>query len=145
MYFGEWNKKHGGIGTRLYSIWKQMRIRCRCKTNPTYKFYGGRGISICPEWDDFANFRDWAIKAGYNDDLSIERKDVNGNYEPLNCCWIPRKLQARNTRKSKHYTHNGMCMCHNEWARFLGINPATLTERIQRHGVQEALSMKKHA
>ena len=88
MYFGEWNKKHGGTGTRLYSIWKQMRIRCRCKTNPTYKFYGGRGISICPEWDDFANFRDWAIKAGYNDDLSIERKDVNGNYEPLNCCWI---------------------------------------------------------
>lgn len=143
MYRGECNIKHGGTGTRLYSIWKQMRIRCRCKTNPTYHFYGERGIGICKEWDDFAVFKQWAQESGYKDNLSIERKDNNADYSPDNCCWIPRPLQAKNTRNNKFYTYQGETMCHNDWARRIGINPSTLTQRIQRHGVIEALSMPK--
>lgn len=143
MYRGECNIKHNGCKTRLYKIWKQMRIRCYCKTNPTYRLYGERGITICKEWDDFAVFRDWALGAGYNDTLSIERIDVNGNYCPENCTWIERRLQAKNTRQSKIYEYNGLKMCHNDWARYLGIDPSTLTERIRRHGLSYALSMRK--
>lgn len=64
MYRGECNITHGGSKTRLYRIWKQMRIRCFCVTNPTYKHYGARGITICAEWGDFAVFRDWARRLG---------------------------------------------------------------------------------
>ena len=137
------NTKHGGAGTRLYRIWKQMRIRCRCETNPTYKFYGARGIGICDEWDDFANFRKWALQAGYNETLSIERINNNGDYTPTNCRWIHRPLQAKNTRKSKHYSYGDATMGHNDWAKKIGINPSTLTARIRRHGVAKALAMPK--
>lgn len=140
MRRGECNIKHGGSGTRLYNIWKQMRIRCNCCTNPTYKFYGARGIKICPEWDDFATFRDWANQNGYTDKLSIERIDCNGDYCPENCKWIPRSEQAKNTRNNKYYEHNGMKMCHSDWARELHISPSSLTERIKRHGISYALS-----
>lgn len=143
MYRGECNIKHGGYKTRLYRIWKQMRIRCRCKTNPTYRFYGARGITICPEWDDFAVFRDWALSHGYDDTLSIDRIDNDGNYEPGNCRWITREEQSRNTRNCKFYEHNGIKLTHNEWARRLGIDPSTLTERIQRHGTEYALSAQR--
>lgn len=143
MYRGECNRTHGGSKTRLYSIWKQMRIRCNCKTNPTFQFYGARGISICKEWDDFAAFREWAHQNGYSDMLSIERIDNNGNYTPENCRWIPRSKQAKNTRNTKVYEHNGVVLCHNDWARCLGIHPSSLTERIQRHGLASALSAPK--
>ena len=140
MYRGECNITHGGSKTRLYRIWKQMRFRCFCVTNPTYKHYGARGITICDEWSDFAVFREWALSNGYTDELSIERKDVDGNYCPENCSWIPRNEQARNTRNCKHYSYGGVTLTHNAWARRLGIDPSTLTERIRRHGIDTALS-----
>lgn len=143
MYRGECNITHNGSKTRLYRIWKQMRIRCNCKSNPNYKFYGGRGITICEEWDDFSKFREWALKNGYAENLTIERVDVDGNYCPDNCTWILRNEQAKNTRNCKYYEHDGLKMCHNDWARHLGINPSTLTERIHRHGISIALSMEK--
>lgn len=143
MYRGECNKTHGDSKTRLYRIWKQMRIRCRCVTNPNYKHYGARGISVCPEWDDFAVFREWALSHGYAEELTIDRIDNNGNYEPDNCRWITQAEQARNTRNCKRYTHDGITLTHNAWARKLGIDPASLTERIQRHGIEAALSAPK--
>lgn len=143
MYRGECNIKHGGYKTRLYRIWKQMRIRCYCTTNPTYKYYGARGITICDAWDDFAVFRDWALTHGYTDELSIDRIDNDGPYCPENCRWIPRAEQSRNTRNCKRYEFGGVTMTHNEWARQLGINPSTLTERIKRHGLEYALSAPK--
>ena len=143
MYRGECNKTHGGSGTRLHGIWKQMRIRCNCVTNPTYRYYGARGIKICKEWDDFAVFREWALSHGYTDELSIERIDNDVGYCPENCCWITPREQSKNTRNCKRYTHDGKTMLHNEWARYLGIDPATLTGRIRRHGIEKALSMPK--
>ncbi len=138
-----WNTTHGGSGTRLYNIWKQMRIRCYCTTNPTYRLYGAQGIGICDAWQDFAVFREWALSHGYTDSLSIERKDIKQGYCPENCSWIPRKLQANNRRTTKMYEFGGMKMTQANWARYLGISPATLIERIQKYGIEQALSKKK--
>lgn len=79
---------HGGKGTRLYRIWKNMRSRCNNPTNPRYYAYGEKGIKICGDWDRFEVFREWAEKNGYNDNLTIDRRDVEKGYCPENCQWI---------------------------------------------------------
>jgi hypothetical protein len=98
-------QKHGGSGTRLYSIWSGMKSRCTCSSQVAYEYYGGRGITVCREWmDSFESFRDWALKHGYNDSLEIDRADANGNYEPSNCRWATRFQQMQNTRKRRNAT-----------------------------------------
>ena len=78
-----------------------MKERCLNKKNPAFKNYGGRGISVCAEWiSDFMNFYTWAINNGYNDNLSIDRINNNGNYEPNNCRWADKKEQGRNKRNN---------------------------------------------
>lgn len=89
---------HYSTNTRLFNIWSKMRARCECATNPGYKNYGGRGIRVCKAWQKFENFRAWAESHGYAETLSIERKDVNGNYTPRNCMWIPILEQSANRR-----------------------------------------------
>lgn len=143
MYRGECNITHGGSKTRLYRIWKQMRIRCFCVTNPTYRFYGARGITICDEWSDFAVFREWALSHGYTDDMSIDRIDGDDNYCPENCRWISKNENCKFKRSTKFYTHDGITLSHNDWARKIGITPSTLTARIQRHGLDASLSAGK--
>ena len=86
---------------RLYQTWKNMRQRCNNPNRSDYKRYGGRGITICDEWNDYNTFRDWALSNGYADNLSIDRIDVNGNYEPSNCRWVDAKIQANNRRPRK--------------------------------------------
>ena len=95
------NIKHNGCGTRLYAIWKNMNTRCKNTNNPRFKDYGGRGIKICSEWKEFINFRIWAMSNEYSKNLTIDRVNVNGNYEPLNCRWATYKEQNNNKRNSR--------------------------------------------
>ena len=99
-------RKHGlAKKERLYNIWVCMKQRCRDENASNYRYYGGRGISVCDEWrSDYTKFREWALSHGYKDDLTIDRIDVNENYCPENCRWITIAEQQRNTTRTKRYS-----------------------------------------
>lgn len=83
---------------KLHWVWAAMLQRCNNENNKSYKNYGGRGITVCKEWYDFKNFWDWSLRNNYTQGLTIERIDVDGNYEPLNCTWIVKSEQSKNRR-----------------------------------------------
>lgn len=87
---------HGYEGTRLYKTWRNIKTRCLNPKATRYKYYGGKGVEICKAWLDFVPFKDWALANGYEDHLSIDRIDNDGNYCPENCCWIS---MSENIRK----------------------------------------------
>ena len=128
---GNANRTHGEENTRLYRTWLGMRNRCLNGNEPAYKNYGGRGISIYLDWGSFENFRDWARASGYEDHLTIERVDVNGNYEPANCTWIPRSEQTKNRRDSVFIEWNGKRQIMADWAREMGMSDKILWYRIK--------------
>lgn len=103
-----WLKTHNLSKTRLFGIWSNMKDRCYNLNCKAYKDYGGRGIKICDEWkDSFISFHDWAIENGYKETLTIDRINVNGNYEPNNCRWTTVLVQNRNRRSTKYITFRG--------------------------------------
>lgn len=97
--------KHGRSKSRLYEVWRGMKKRCYCKTSSGYEYYGGRGITVCEEWkNSFSSFEKWAFANGYDEnakqgDCTLDRINVNGNYEPSNCRWVDMKYQVNNRRK----------------------------------------------
>lgn len=143
----ELNKKnkttHGGKYDRLYTIWSGMKHRCYCKTSKDYPNWGGRGIKVCDEWlETYANFRDWANKNGYNKGLSLDRIDVNGDYEPSNCRFADNKTQANNRRTTVLYDYNGKMMSLSQIAEETGILYITLYRRVNVYGwsLEDAIS-----
>lgn len=138
---------HGSRRSRLYKIFHNMKNRCYNKENPNYHHYGGRGITICEEWmQDFSSFKEWALKSGYNDKLTIDRVDVNGPYSPDNCRWVTMKVQQNNKRNGNTITFHGETHTISEWADITGIPYYTLHSRISKLNwpVERALTEKVH-
>lgn len=144
-YVSDKNYVHGKSHTRLNSIWRGMKKRCFNQNDSRFNLYGGRGITVCKEWkDDFQAFYDWAMNNGYTDNLSIDRIDVNGNYEPSNCRWADSKTQSNNKSTSFLLTMNGETHTVSEWAEIVGIDRKTISDRITRFGwsAEKALTVK---
>lgn len=139
-------KKHGKSYEPLYRKWLGIKTRCYNKSDKEhYKDYGGRGITLCNEWkNNFMAFYDWSIANGYDDNLTIDRIDVNGNYEPTNCRWVDRKQQARNRRNNRNFTYKNKTHCISEWCEILGLNYNTVCTRLNKlsWSVEKALELE---
>ena len=137
---------------RLNVIFKNMKQRCYNPNNPEYKNYGGRGITICSEWLNKENaysnhnvskgylaFKEWAFSHGYADNLTIERRDINGNYCPENCTWIPRSEQYFNRTDTRYITYLGKTQSLGKWCKELGMSYQVVRGKL-RYGasVEEA-------
>lgn len=124
---------HGMSNARIYGIWSDMRSRCNLSTNYNYFRYGGRGISVCRDWEGdlgFEHFNEWAINNGYTEDLTIDRIDNDGPYSPGNCRWTDMETQCNNRRNSRYLEYNGRTMTLAQWAKELGLNYARVYSRI---------------
>lgn len=129
---GKNNKTHGLSKYKLYDVHRQMMRRCYDQSCKDYKNYGARFISVCHDWHFIGSFVEWALSSGYQDGLTIERIDVNGNYCPENCKWIKNEYQALNTRKITKLTAFCKTMSIREWSIETGINLRTIKGRIAR-------------
>ena len=116
---------------RLHRIYHHMKRRCTNEDCPRYKDYGGRGITVCDEWlEDYDNFIEWALNNGYEDNLTIDRIDNDGNYEPSNCRWITREAQSRNKRTNVMVAYKGETKCLKEWCDILDLPYDATNNRI---------------
>jgi hypothetical protein len=122
-------ERHGATGTHLYQAWENMRMRCQNKRLPNY---GGRGITFDPAWKSFLAFKAWADANGYQESLTLDRLDVNGNYSPSNCRWADVRQQARNKRNTLWIEYQGKRLCLTDWAELTGIHKNTLKARFRK-------------
>jgi hypothetical protein len=129
-----------------YKTWCSMKRRCYNPDTYDFKNWGARGIRVCPEWiDDYGQFlKDMGPRPG--PDYSIDRIDVNGNYEPKNCRWATKSQQANNKRTSRILSAFGRQMTLSEWAKEIGVSQGTISARLDRSGmtVEQALTFKRH-
>ena len=137
--------KHQKINTKLYRTWQNMKRRCDTPSSNSYKNYGGRGIKVCDKWkNDFMSFYNWAMENGYRDDLTIDRIDVNGNYEPNNCRWVTQIEQANNKRNNKVIEYNGKRLTLSQWSKETGIKQETINWRLNHNFPIEKVFSKEN-
>ena len=143
---GKQNITHGKSKTRLFKVWTSLKTRCNNPNSPSYKNYGGRGITICDEWkSDFMNFWEWSYANGYDDkagfmECTLDRIDCDGNYEPSNCRWVDLTTQNNNKRCNHRLTLNGVTHTMGEWAKIRGMTVFALSRRIRSGwSVEDAL------
>lgn len=116
---------------RIYRIWQRMISRCANPQNSRYYTYGARGIAVCEEWaNDYIEFHKWAIANGYKENLSIDRINIDGNYEPSNCRWATPKQQGRNTTRTVYLTYNGEKRPLTEWCEIFNLKRSTVYARL---------------
>jgi len=126
---GKIARVHGMEGTPTYNSWISMISRCTKPSNPSYRWYGARGISVCGSWRTFANFlADMGVKP---EGTSLDRIDSNRNYEPGNCRWLDSRGQHRNKRSNVLVAHDGLTMCLSAWAERFGLQQATVQQRYK--------------
>ena len=130
--------------SRLYSVWLGMKDRCADPTHSGFQRYGGRGIAVCPEWESFPAFAKWADANGYDDRMTIDREDNDGDYSPGNCRFVSLTVNARNKAVNVHLTAFGETKCLTDWAldARCSVTPSTIMHRIRRLGmsVEEAIA-----
>lgn len=120
----------GGKQSPTYVVWHRMLDRCQNPNSPSYKSYGGKGITVCDRWKVFSNF---LLDMGpRGEGMSLDRIDTSDGYCPGNCQWIPRSEQNREKRKP--ITFDGKTMCLPEWAAHLGVKRSTLAQRLYVYG-----------
>lgn len=139
-------RTHGGKGSRLYRIWRDMKSRCYNPKTTRYSDYGGRGIYICEEWkNNFAEFQAWALENGYTENLSIDRISNRGPYDPLNCRWVDAITQQNNKRTNRFVKWRGERHTVAEWARIVNIPYRTIVDRLNRGwNIERALTEPVH-
>lgn len=129
---GEANREratHGMSNTKPFNVWAGIIKRCTQKGSQNYHRYGARGIRVCARWRKFSNF--WEdMKSGYSEGLQIERRNVNGNYEPSNCKWATRSEQANNKTNNVFVEVNGTRKTVAQWAREIGVSEQAIHNRI---------------
>lgn len=119
-----------GQRTRTYVIWVSMRQRCLNPKSWQYRYYGARGITVCPEWDSFGHFLADMGEAPHG--LTLERRNNDLSYSKSNCYWASRKAQAQNTRRTRNVTYKGATHCIAEWSRITGTSDITIAQRLDR-------------
>ena len=135
--------KHGFVHEPLYKSWKRMIKRCYDENNASYCDYGKRGIQVCEEWrNDYLSYKNWSLENGYKEDLSLDRINNDGNYEPINCRWADLITQANNKRNNVFIEYDGKRLTVSQWARFFGVKRSFLDKGIKRHGVEYFFSVK---
>ena len=133
--------KHGLRYTRLYRIWLNMKNRCNNPKTWAYSFYGGLGITVCPEWNDSVeSFYEWSMSHGYSDELTLDRIDCSKGYYPDNCRWVDRKVQGENKKSSIFVTWNNETHTLSDWSLILGIPQKTLNWRYHHWDIDRAFS-----
>ena len=147
------NATHRMSKTTLYKAWSNMKARCYNKNRSDYSEYGGRGIKVCEEWNVFENFKTWALENGFKEEkphgknlLSLDRINVDGDYEPSNCRWATDREQANNKRNNTRFFYNGKNLTAREWSEITGINFGTLVGRLHnpRWTIERALTEPVH-
>jgi len=127
-------KTHGqtrGEYSRIYRIWRGMKSRCYNENNKNYFRYGGRGVIVFDSWvNNYSEFQRWSLENGYKDNLTIDRVDNNGNYEPSNCRWTTMVVQARNRRNSMVVIYNGESVNLMEISEKVGIRVSVIRSRL---------------